>query len=284
MRIGVAGHCETGGMAAALRELSGSDSVTPLVMTHLSDDEWADRITKEFDIIIYNSVLHRHRYDLFRSLEIDQICYPFIQFSAYHPDCCYVRMASTGEMIGSGYHSGICVHAFINEIPADFASDFFNEEMYSSIGYFDYWDSEIDLLRSKFSECSIEFDEFFLSVKRQPPFMHSINHPTAFTISQLAKAVARKIGIANSNFGHGAKMSDTLAGLYWPVYPEIADRYAINGEYKWLADGRFLTLCDFIDRSYKLYSRFGVSRDNIMIRAYKSAPGADKLISRYRRS
>lgn len=281
MRIGVAGHCETGGMAAALQELCWNDRVTPLVMTQSGDDEWIDRVSRDFDVIFYNSVLYRNRKEVFDALNIDKVRYPFLQFSAYHPDCCYLRMRGTGNLIGQGYHSGICVYAYVNNMSVDMACKIFCEDVYDEIGYFDLWGGEVDGLRSEFSECGVDFNEFFLAAKRKSPFMHSINHPTAFAIGQLARTVAGKVWPHRSSFGEGVKMVDALSRLYWPVYPEVADRFAIGGEYKWLVGGKFLSRRQFIENSYQEYEKAGVSKENILINGYKSSARAAAVVSAF---
>lgn len=193
---------------------------------------------------------------------------PSINFTAFHPDLCYARNVLDGTFTKCHYNSAIAVWAYNHGMEVADTVRLFNRETYARLGYFQLWDFNLQALRAEFNACGLDFTRFFLAVKRNGLFMHSINHPMAHAIDQLAKSLAVKMGAPDSLFDWDLKLSDSLIfDAVWPLYPEIADYYSLpGGSYDWKLGGTWLRGLDaYLEHAFREYEAQQIPRNGLEI-------------------
>ena len=264
-RIGVFGNCDTGGISASLKLLLKQDNIQPLVLPKDADarHKWSSSLKERIDILLVNnSQMHIHKAAL-QDIGVDIVVYPQIIFRAFHPDLYYVGRTSTNSVINPSYNSAICIWCYLSGVPADRVATLFNREVFAALGYFDVWDGCVEELRQRFVNTGFDFRPFFLAVKRTGAFMHSVDHPKATALIALAKSIAIKLGAAESIREIPVPISDSLANLDWPIYPDIGEYYGIRGLYVWKEGVEYLTLHSYIDAAYQKYSKLELKKEDM---------------------
>jgi hypothetical protein len=259
--IVVSSNCQTGGVAAALARFLPSATVVPAPLPHPDDaasvaafrdrslgsaDAWvvADRPA------LIDRILSPDRPRPRRIVRI-----PVILFDAFHPDVVYVESARTGHLTSMHYNSAIVAWCFKHGVEARTAARLFNPGVFEALGYFDRWTASVDELGRRFNAVNLDFASFFLSAKRETPFMHSVNHPTSRCLTILARLAAGALGADEGATSSAPHIPDGLVDKAWPLYPEIAKSYGVHGEYAWVLEGRRIAgVQSFIDVMFERYA------------------------------
>jgi hypothetical protein len=293
LKILITAYCQTAGIAAALKELLPEYQIEahqlPALLSVACEEDFVDKL-KPFDIWVTSGHFHLpDKYDLtslsnnFRFIKIP----PAISFPAFHPDLCYAEIISTGEWTSPNYNSAIALWCYINGISVEDAATAFCQQVYKELGYFDIWEPSVAYLRQLFIDHGLEehFNAFFLNIKRQGCFVHTINHPKVDVLIQIAKIIAIKIGADHSIIEKDVSVIDTLVSLVWPVYPELADYYSIKSNgYVWKWSGGVDAviqgnLTEFLEFAYNSYINQGVNPSDIrMIPGLGGHIGVDSSI------
>lgn len=194
--------------------------------------------------------------------------YPRIVFPAFHPDCVY-PWHRKGKPIESllGYHSAIAVEAWRRGMSLDETEDAFNGETFDALGYFDYFEPSVAALAEECRAVGLPVDEFPGKwLGRQ--FMYTINHPCMFVAWDLAEHLLRQLGERPALLDRERSRIDTLAlGPHWPVYPEIAERLGVPGDYFFMqstgydygAEHKVYDLRQFLEASFKILARLDIA-------------------------
>ena len=136
--------------------------------------------------------------------------------------------------------------------------------LFEALGYFDVWEDSarefLELARASGLDLSAELIRW----SRSGPFMYSMNHPKAFVLFDVAKALLAKAGMKTDpvEFGDFA-VDDIVRGVVFPVYPEIAERYGHRGSYLFKRSnyrlarfvGEFDDLRGFVESSFAVYAK-----------------------------
>ncbi|PWR19572.1 hypothetical protein DKG75_13935 [Zavarzinia compransoris] len=192
---------------------------------------------------------------------------PEIYFPAFHPDLVYISKISTGwAPIVPHYNSGIIAWAFVNGLDPIEVPPLFNSRNFAALGYFSLWDKSVAHLRKVFANSDLDFAAFFLPVKRNGNFMHTINHPKIETLQQLARLCARRMGGDDTVMEKFIHVPDALNDNIWPLYPELAHHYSLSGDYNWLVQngGYCDGLATYIHFAYNRYLDFGLTKGDVV--------------------
>lgn len=266
----VVGNCQIGGIAAALQRLFPSDLVSAVPVNPSALKGGGGGLTKRIasaDIVLGGDFAHTF---LKRQNIVPRhfLTIPRLYFSAFHPDIVGARIKSSGAGYPARYNSAICLWAFTNNIePAD-ASRLFNKHTFARLGYFNRWESSVAHMKTAFESTGFDFNRFFLAVKRDGIFMHTVNHPKVSLLIWMAKMLAVRIGHDKTVWNKEVFINDALGRVaIWPVYPEVAHELAMPGSYTWFVDkGKVIEgLRNYIEFAYDKYSRSGIDRADIEI-------------------
>ena len=192
---------------------------------------------------------------------------PELWFRAFHPDIVYARQTSTGALTTSHYNSAIAAWCYKHQVEKKKTLELFNADIFAKLGYFSRWDQEVLTMKERFAGCDVDFAEFFLSVKRRGAFMHSVNHPKAFALVEVAKRIALQMGAPRSILNHHFEIGDALLGAAWPLYDEIAKFYSLEGDgYKFLISQKYYVgLPEYVDFCFDAYRKQGIAPSDLSL-------------------
>ena len=235
MNLIVSSNCITGGLAASIQAMIPRTHVIPIVLPSVENKEKTHEFIKSLkkaDIWVTND-----RFELADGIPLKKIIkVPGFVFNAFHPDLIYAKKKSSNELTSQHYNSRIAVWAYTNGILPRDAAKLFNYQSYQSLGYFDYWETSVNLLKRQFEHSNYSVEElhtFLNHIKRRGLFMYSVNHPYSFALVELAKLIVKRLEISPNVMQREIFIPDVLTDTIWPVYPEIGDELAIEGNYFW---------------------------------------------------
>lgn len=261
-RIVVAGNCQIGGLSAALQRIFASDEISTVPFnpntTKRSDEALSQQIASA-DVVIGSkavvALLQRTGITPARFVRI-----PGLYFSAFHPDIVATHAPRAGQRFA--YNSAICAWAYNKGLEPRDALRLYNKRTFAALGYFDQWETSVSTMRSAFDGAGLDFDRFYLAVKREGAFMYTVNHPKGSMLTWLAKIVALELGADASVWRKDIVFADALARVeIWPVYPDVANELALPGSYTWMVDrGHVIDgLSQYVEYSYAKYAAAGIA-------------------------
>ena len=190
---------------------------------------------------------------------------PRIRFSAFHPDLVYAQQSSTKKLVAPHYNSAIAIWAYRHRIGVADAKRLFNIEAFAGLGYLNSWEPSVAVLRAMFQDTDIDFSEFFLGIRREGLFMHSLNHPRILTLIWLAKLVAQRMGADPDVVERCIDINDGLNDIIWPIYPGVGNDFELPSRYDWkVGPGEWISgLGAFLESAFSNYARPGIGPDDI---------------------
>ncbi len=250
MRIIISANCQTYGIAAALSAMC--DIPPPVCIQNIGvpAETLREQLLKELqtaDVFIYanNNAIALELAPQF-ALKVKTLKAPVISFHAFHPDLCYAYHRETKQFTRDNYNSVIALWAYTNHLPIERAASLYRAEVYAALGYFEAWPAAIRQMQTAFEDSHLkaDFREFYMALKREGCFMHTVNHPRLPVLLLLTKLIARHLGLEMRREISPGQINDNLNGQIWPIYPEIAENLALEGgSYVW----KYIKDCRFID-------------------------------------
>lgn len=249
-KIVVSSNCQTGGISATLKILFPGQAIVPIPLPNKEDAAGIYKLKSELvDADVWFS---SGLFDLVENANVNLVKVPSIYFDAFHPDITYAHDFVTKKNTNVHYNSAIAGWAYNNKIDPRDATKLFNGYTYSQLGYLDRWRSSLNEFKSisvEFGVAPRDFDEFFNKIKRTGCFMHSINHPNIYAISEFVKLIAKNL-IA---FDQAIVIPDGLTNDLWPVYPEIALNLGLEGGLRWRLGREIDGILNYLIFSYENY-------------------------------
>lgn len=265
-RIGVLGNCDTGGVSFALRAMLPGHEVYPFTPPSAAAerDAWFAELPTKADVILVNNGVFKAHAGTLLQPSLDKIRrYPNSHFSAFHPDCCYVGVKATNSLIWPAYNSAICIGGYVRGLSQGQVCALYSGDVFEKLGYFDGWDHSVTRMQAEFTECGMDYRPYHLKVKRLGAFMHSMNHPKFEAIVTLARFLAPEYGAAKEAMEMPVAIADGLAGLDWPLYPEIGEVYGVRGAYRWKLDGTLVDLQTYVSQTFARYAELGLTAEGV---------------------
>jgi hypothetical protein len=258
-KIVVSSNCQTGGLVSALTAMLPDDSFTPVACAgEQSSPEALRGAVSDCDVWVTALDATAAR-DVLDGRDPVVVHIPMIFFRAFHPDIIWVGTPDGGwvQSPAGRMHSAIVVWGWQHGLRPDEIIECFRPEVFDGLGYTTEWDTERERLRGRTQQTSVAFDDFFLAIRRDLPFMYTVNHPRLRVLVELARPVARLLGAVEANvaFPWEDVLPDALyeSGPIWPVYPAIAEALGVRGGLVWRGwFSGLLRLEDFVAQSLEL--------------------------------
>jgi hypothetical protein len=271
-RIAVVGNCQSFGVAYGMKLLNPASQVDrfTIVRKGVADLKMLARTLAGYDHVFslefQQGFLRGGGWDELRAIMPKVSPIPSIVFSGFHPDTIYILDATRGGQPIEGptgpYHSAIALFAYLRGMSVEQTEALFSADLFDALGYFDVWPESsrefLDLAKASGLDLSAEL----LRWSRAGTFMYSMNHPKAFVLFDVAKALLSRARLpaAPVEFDDFA-VDDIVRGAVYPVYPEVAERYGHRGSYVFKranyalgrSVGEFLGLRDFIEACFAVY-------------------------------
>ncbi|WP_210163778.1 GSCFA domain-containing protein [Methylosinus sp. LW3] len=270
MKVAILANCNGASIASCIKALNpGFDAQFTLVSSDVvSGNESLDAIADNCDLIFTQPFVRKLLKD--RHLKKAHF-FPFISFSAYHPDMTFVRgglpsgkyEAINAESGMTTYQSAIAVFGYVHGLSVDDIISFYNPWVYSRLGYLDAWESSRADLFGEARLSEMPLDAMFERWTRNGCFMYSFNHPHLSALEDIAMALLDKVKIPAVRRNVSQYLEDPLRVMpIWPVYPEIASRYNIPGDYTFIrpeplrSSRGVMSLREFVEVSYESFARY----------------------------
>jgi hypothetical protein len=274
MNIVIMHNCQTAELGLALKELFPRSKILyhPLPAGDAAPGpEFVDLLRQAMQVIDV-LITNNRGADLIRANQLQPrpgmqtILVPPIEFHAFHPDLCYIRNKTTGQLVTHNYNSAIAVWAYMHSYDPRDTVRLFTKANFARLGYLSAWKPSYEHMKLQFTACGLDFNAFYLHVKRHGVFMHSTNHPKSLCIVRLAKLVAMKMGCSATVLAKEITIPDLLGQTIWPVYPEIAEHLSLV-EYAdyWKFDGKLYidSLDAYVEHAFTHYQSSGLQPDDI---------------------
>lgn len=263
MKIALFGSCQVDGISQCLRVMAPKCQILSTNLGVHPDISDSVEAAKSCDAII----LQTHFRDLLNegnlldSLKDKYIlsC-PTWYFPAFHPDLVYI--SSTKGIVKSpmsDYQSSIIFYAWMKGLTVDQTEELFCEPVFEHLKFFDFWETSKQALLNDIRHSDLDLSGAFDCWAACGCFAYSVNHPKLFVLSSIAEAILKKLGIIPTPLPHRPEefLPDRLSSLVWPVYPPIAQRLGLEGEYVFrVSNDLCLTLREYIEGSFKCFTPF----------------------------
>jgi hypothetical protein len=260
MRVTVIGNCQAAGLASCLGLLAPQLELRILrpsaaldVEGLLQDCDWLALQTGQE---VPAPLAERAR------------AWPRLTFAGLHPDAVYAHRA--GRVLPSGigeYHSALALLAWRAGLTASQARRLFRAEVYDRLGYFGIWGASRAALLAEGEACGLPIAEMFEGWCGLGRFMHVPNHPALPVIADVARALLPRLGVTAQPVQPERFVPDALArSLVLPVYPEIAERLGLAGDYLFKLQTRII---DGVERVEV------VDLDGMLARCFAALEGVD---------
>jgi hypothetical protein len=275
-RLAVVGHCQSAGVARALQLMHPSAIVDhyPVIPGARLPFALLAQTLATYDHVFAHEFAEGHirggDSDKLRALTPNVRMLPLINFAAFHPDSVYVGQWGPGPAIFSplgAYHSALALFAFRKGLSLEMAQALFNDNVFRAVGYFGIWDASRRELLAECKEVSgLDMSAEFMSWTRRGVFMHTINHPKSFVLTDIAKRMSQQVGLAIPDLDFARYEIDEFADEIhpiFPIYPPVAAFFGERGSYTFRITRAkrasepqdYLNLPQFLSGAYKKYAQ-----------------------------
>jgi hypothetical protein len=278
----ILGNCQISGLAKCMRVMNPSLEIESIGMSSIEKDvDYVRDQLRRSDLVFLQTNAKNRFAELFSDESDRVLLYPRIYFAAYHPDIVYLQ--SAGRLVETSlghYNSKLVLAGYLKGLTVRETTALFNRKVFQRIGYLDAWASALSVFLRDFRQTSLTLHDAPSKWLRRGCFMYSINHPKLLVLADLARTMllARGLEVRTSNPEEYVQ-DDFKAGPIWPVYPEIAAAYGIEGDYCFKtpandSDLRILDLSEFVEQSFAVYAnlpRDTLTADRLDIRSFCEA-------------
>jgi hypothetical protein len=312
-RIAVVGNCQSFGVAYGMKLLNPAAQVDrfTIVRKGLADLKLLARTLREYDHVFslefQPGFVRGGGWDELRAMMPNVSPIPSIVFSGFHPDTVYILDPTQGGKPIEGptgpYHSAIALYAYLRGMSVEQTEALYGSDLFEALGYYDVWQASTAEFLYIAGASGIDLSGDLVRWSRSGTFMYSMNHPKAFVLFDVARALLKREGLpaAPVEFSDFA-VDDIVRGAVYPVYPEIAERYGHRGSYLFKranyrisrSVGEFLGLRGYLEACFRLYGacdrkqlttyRTDAWGDNPEVARLFDYHSADGLAKRYARA
>lgn len=281
MKIAVVSNCQGHTITACLKDMNSSVTADFFMISDLwGSGKTLNNILDEYDFILAQNSIQQY----VPPSQVPKVIYfPDLTFSAFHPDMTYLRGKKPGGQVEAihshmaHYNSALIVHGFVRGKSSEEILASFNKDTFYRLGYLNRWESSKTLLVKQGDEIGFDLSTYIEKWKKSGCFMYSFNHPPIFVLHDIALALAKKLGITINNYNSHRYLVDPLKGTpIWPVYPDVAEVYGLDGDYAFrcFTTEDILNLKQYIDASvlhYKSYELDSIEPLNFSLDDYDRA-------------
>ena len=263
MKIAVIGNCQVRGIAQCLEVMAPTFEISGI---HLGLDSSAPLETA--DVIVVQTEF-RSLFEPGGSLAAlahkNILTCPTFYFPGLHPDLVYIKLAQGFAQSPVGdYQSSLIFHAWRKGMDVDRTQALFCEPVFQHLGFFDYWETSKQAMLADIASSSLDLAGAFDEWAAHGAFAFSVNHPKLFVLGRIAAAILDQVGVVPLTRRPEDFLQDQLMeSAIWPVYPEIARRLGMQGDYSFKVSRHVCTperpvfvlaLRTFIEASLKYFA------------------------------
>lgn len=275
-RIAVIGNCQAEGIAQGLRLLLPTAQVDLLSTANLArNHETLDRLREHlagfdhvFSQFFPDGFVEGGNIHALAAGDTRYRLFPTILFPGFHPDMVHVgdvAALSAARLVPSPigpYHSAIALCAYLEGLDVAATVALFRDAVFTRLGYYEAWNDATTYLTGSARDIGFPLERDLAAWSRRGCFMHVLNHPKLFVLGDIARRLAREAGLAPLDIRIEDYLADDLAAdAIWPLYPDLAARYGLQGATLFKRKGRpgavpvLYDLPAFVAHSFAIYAR-----------------------------
>lgn len=275
-RIAIVGNCQSFGYAFGMKLLAPEAQVDryALVGRTLADLKKLVAALRTYDVVFSQDF---HAGLLRDNATIDDLAaalpglrrIPFVSFFGLHPDTVYIFHPEKPSGFFTGplgvYNSGLALFGHLRGMSVDQTEALFSREAFEHLGYLDIWDSAAREFLKSAAAYGYDVSAELARWARRGNFMYTPNHPKGFVMFEMARKVMGAAGLKMRDIEYDDyAVDDLVRSVVLPVYAPLAEKYGFRGgdlfkkEHYRLTKGpgEFLRLKQFIEESFKAFSRY----------------------------
>ena len=108
----------------------------------------------------------------------------------------------------------------------------FSEDVYQEIGYLDYWNTSHRSLIEHGRKLDLDLEGEVSHWAKTGCFMFTPNHPKLIVLAGIARALHQALGWKPEvRYPENLLPDDLAQNAVWPLYPGIAEKFGLRGEY-----------------------------------------------------
>ena len=260
MRALVIGNCQAPGLAASLRLMRPDWEVGFVTLPQfqsadpsLNPEAWAfDRLFVQLTAM---PLVERHRQVLGGEITL----VPRIVFRGFHPDMVFACAGREHLATTTGpFHSALALYGFVRKLGIEATLELFRPDVFEALGYFDAFDEAVHQLVAEGERVDLPLAGAIAKWRRRGCFMYAITQPHLFVLADVARALLAREGLTPAVADPEPFLPDVLkAEAGWAIYPVIADRLGLAGDYAFKSPGgEPVRVCDlerFVTASFEVY-------------------------------
>lgn len=280
--ISVFGNCQANGIADCLAAMLPSARILPGfardIREGLIDFE---KTLSQSDVVVTLTSMRARVTSTLKDLNrthVPVIVLPTIYYTGFHPDFIHVAAAGRGvkSPVGSG-NSAIALAGWLDGLSVEQTVSLFRREIFEHLGYLEYDRQAESNLLSEAKGLGFDLDDEMRRWRSTGCFVYAPNHPKINVLASLARATLGLLDV-KPTVQHVEQLIPDLfaANVSWPVYPELAAKLGVPGEYvfkpasgsrKVAAPLRTLDLEAFVRGSFESYAE--IERDQIEVARFE---------------
>lgn len=189
---------------------------------------------------------------------------PKFFFMGFHPDVAFPSSAAgeRRELPMGNANSAILLAAWRDGLSVKEAVSLFRDEVYDSLGYYDAFAVSRDLLIRECASAGFDVVPLIARWMADGPFVYLPLHPKIGPLNDATMALLDGAGLLAESEKREAPDDDLARNIIWPVYPEIAQRLGIPGDYVFRPKqqkhaperSQPLDLDSFVERTFACYA------------------------------
>ncbi|MDP5192088.1 WcbI family polysaccharide biosynthesis putative acetyltransferase, partial [Rheinheimera baltica] len=192
---------------------------------------------------------------------------PFL-LNSFHPDICYVKDIG-GNLLRTkmgDYNSIIVLSGFLLGLSVEEVVKLFNGELFQRFGFFDLWIEDVKRLQEK-NSLKLNWAYLLRDESRSGSFMFTFNHPKSSILFEISKQILKYLGVGYHSLSSNCIPSYLANGPVWPVYPDIAERFTMKGDFffKPADSWSVFNLKTFVETSFEEYSKLGIKENSLTV-------------------
>lgn len=248
-----------------------AEELTFQVISTNNIDSYNERISQsEFNTIIGpSSILNNEEFKiLLDGSDIETLVMEPFLFESYHPDICYLK-DKRGNLVKTkmgDYNSIIVLCGFLHGLTVEGVLELFDGTHFDEFGFYDLWNQDVQRLQTR-NALNLNWVYMLREESRRGCFMFTFNHPNSSILSAIAIEILKELNIKYNALSSNAVPSYLANGPVWPIYPDIAERFAIKGDYffKPADSWSVFDLRTFIEDSFEEYRKLGVKKEDSLV-------------------
>ncbi|NSY19766.1 GSCFA domain-containing protein [Neorhizobium sp. AL 9.2.2] len=233
MTIAIIGHCQASSLAQLLGVIARRDDIRAISAKDLSGqaaEDTAKTLERDEQIIVLSTWRKAVEALINPRFHARITVAPTVYFTGYHPDFVYAKGGAVSPL--GNPLSALALYGFREGFSVEETVSLFRDEVFEHLGYYDHWAASVAALQQEGRKTGISLDAMLTQWMALGCFVYTPNHPVLPVMIDIAVAMAEKMSLdIYLRRPHRLVADPFVSGPVFPVFPEVARRHGIDGDY-----------------------------------------------------